>query len=125
MIEVTFVPAMPGWEVLYYFKGGRFETAPVVAWGASVNDDGFVRAIPVTSDLAWHMEDDRPICTPDGDVTLGELEKWPTVWAWLADMERRESEDPNSLPPDRPAPQDGGNGPIVLENYRRRFQEEK
>jgi hypothetical protein len=120
MIEVSFILARPGWEVLYYFKGGRFETAPIVAWGIEAGDDDFIRAIPVTTDLAWSPDDDRAICTPDGEVTCGELEKWPTVWAWLDDMQRRESEEPDKLPPERPPM--GGNT-VVLDNYRRKFQE--
>ena len=33
--DVAFVMALPGWDVLYYFHGGRFETAPIVAWGVT------------------------------------------------------------------------------------------
>jgi hypothetical protein len=127
MIEVTFVTAMPGWEVLYYFKGGRFETSPVIAWGVHAVEGTFVRAAPVTADLAWALDDDRTLCTPDGDVTCGELEKWPTVWAWLEDMQRRETEEPGALPPERPparVPSDG-NAPIVLDNFRRKFQKQE
>ena len=70
--EVSFVLAFPGWEILYYFRGGRFETAPVVAWAIHEVDGGFARAVPVTSDIAWSIDDDRALCTPDGDVTCGE-----------------------------------------------------
>lgn len=123
MAEVSFVVASPGWDVLYYFKGGRYETAPIIAWAVVVQDDIFVRATPVTTDLAWSLEDDRTICTPDGDVTHGELEHWPNVPQWLADMERREREAPDKLPAERPTgkPQGDGNAPIVLDNFRRKF----
>ena len=88
--EVSFVFAFPGWEVLYYFKGGRFESTQIVAWAIHAEEGMFIRTSPVTTDLAWALDDDRTICTPDGDVTCGELERWPTVGAWLADMQRRE-----------------------------------
>lgn len=127
MIEVSFVFAFPGWEVLYYFKGGRFETAPVVAWAVqdTVTADGpFVRVVPVTADLAWSSDDDRPLCTPDGDVTCGELERWDSVWEWLADMQRREREEPDKLPTERSQAQPPGEGtaPIVLNNFRKKFE---
>lgn len=96
--EVTFVVALPGWDVLYYFKGGRFETTPIIAWAVFV-DGGMTRAIPVTSDVEWALDDSRPICTPDGDVTLGDLEHWSSVWTWLDDMKKREQNDPRALPP--------------------------
>ena len=121
--EVSFVIAFPGWEVLYYFKGGRFESAPIVAWAIHAVEGSFARAVPVTTDMAWSLEDDRPICTPDGDVTLGELERWPTVAIWLDDMQRRESEDPQSLPPERPPTEREGQGnTLVLDIFRRKFQ---
>lgn len=123
--EVSFVACLGDWQVLYYFRGGRFESAPIVAWAIHAVEGSFARAVPVTTDMAWSLEDDRPICTPDGDVTLGELERWPTVAVWLDDMQRRESEDPQSLPlerpPTEPMPYSEGNAPLVLENYRRRF----
>ena len=122
-MELNFVVALPGWEVLYYSKGGRFETAPIVAWGIYFAGD-FVRAVPITTDLAWLPEDSRVICTPDGDVTRGDVERWPTVWAWLEDMKRRESEG-GELPPDRPAGEQAAveGNTVVLDNYRRKFQE--
>ena len=125
--EVSFVLAFPGWEVLYYFKGGRFETAPIIAWGIHAVEGTFARAVPITADLAWALEDDRTICTPDGDVTRGELERWPNVYAWLEDMQRRETEEPGALPSERPPAQSpsDGNAPIVLENFRRKFQKQE
>lgn len=93
MTDITFVVALPGWDVLYY-RNGRYDTAPVVAWGVSVDDNGFVRAVPVTSDVSWAVEDSRPIWTPDGEVTCGDLEQWPTIEAWLADMQKREIRRP-------------------------------
>lgn len=125
--DVTFVIALPGWEVLYYFKGGRFETAPIVAWGIVVDEvgNGVVRVTPVTTDLAWSLDDERTICTPEGDVTCGDFQRWPNLWEWLADMQRRETEEPDKLPLDRPSPPSDGNAPVVLENYRRRFQRQE
>ena len=119
--NVAFVMALPGWEVLYYFRGGRFETAPVVAWGVTAQEGVFVRATPVTTDLAWSYDDERTICTPDGDVTCGDLERWDSIWSWLDEMKRREAEAPDTLPPERPetAPPSPGKAPIMLENFRR------
>lgn len=126
-IEVSFVACLGNWEALYYFRGGRFESASIVAWAIHAVEGSFARAVPVTTDMAWSLEDDRPICTPDGDVTLGELERWPTVAIWLDDMQRRESEDPRSLPPERPSPiqPTDSTAPIVLENYRQKFQRQE
>ncbi len=125
--NVAFVMALPGWDVLYYFHGGRFETAPVVAWGIVAQEGTFVRAFPVTTDLAWSIEDTRAICTPDGDVTVGDLERWDSVWSWLDDMKRRESDAPDTLPPERPSttplPPSAGNAPLVLENFRQKFRQ--
>lgn len=126
MTDVAFVMALPGWEVLYYLRGGNFTSSPVVAWGITAQDDTFVRAIPVTADLAWSIDDSRPICTTDGEVTCGDLERWDNVWTWLDEMKRREAEDPNSLPPERPATrpaQTSGNAPLVLENFRQKFRQ--
>jgi hypothetical protein len=125
--EVSFVPASQGWEVLYYFKGGRFETAPIIAWGIHAAEGTFARAIPVTADMAWTLDEDRAICTPDGDVTLGDIERWPTVWAWLEDMQRRETDEPGALPPEHPPTHDPfeGNAPLVLANFRRKFQKQE
>lgn len=123
MVEVTFVVALPGWEVLYFFKGGRFQSTPVVAWGVTVDENGFTRISPVTTDMQWSLDDDRALCSPDGVVTLGELERWETVWEWLADMVRRERGEPDKLPAPRPeaVSQSPGNAPVVLNNYRKRF----
>lgn len=125
--EVAFVACLGDWEVLYYFKGGRFETAPIVAWGIVAQEGTFVRAFPVTTDLAWSIEDNRAICNMDGEVTCGDLERWDTVWAWLDEMQRRESDAPDMLPPERPLAQRAtpfdGNAPVVLENFRQRFRQ--
>jgi len=124
--EVAFVMALPGWDVLYYFKGGRFETAPIVAWGIIAQEGIFVRAFPVTTDLAWSIEDSRPISTPDGDVTCGDLERWETVQIWLDEMIRRETENPNAFPSERPSPQTmAGPKPkiLALDNFRHKFQQ--
>ena len=124
--EVSFVACLGDWQVLYYFRGGRFESAPIVAWAIHAVEGSFARAVPITADLAWALEDDRTICTPDGDVTCGELERWPSVWAWLEDMQRRETEEPGALPPERPVPAPSeGNAPVVLDNYRRKFQQQE
>lgn len=120
--EVQFVMAFPGWEVLYYFKGGRYDSAPVVAWGIHAIDGVFARAVPITSDLAWDIHDDRTICTPDGDVTHSEHEHWPTLATWLDDMQRRETENPDKLPTARPSPQLVEGNTLVLDNFRRKFQ---
>lgn len=126
-VEVSFIVASPGWEVLYYCKGGRFEAAPIIAWGLHAVEGTFARAVPITADLAWALEDDRTICAPNGDVTLGELGRWPSVWAWLEDMQRCETEEPGALPPERPPAQQTfeGNAPLVLDNFRRRFQKQE
>jgi len=125
--EVSFVTAFPGWEVLYYVVGGGFETTPIIAWGIHAVEGTFVRAVPVTADMAWTLEDDRTICTPDGDVTCGELKRWPNVWAWLEDMQRCETEEPGALPSERPLEQlpSDGNAPLVLDNFRRKFQKQE
>ena len=41
--EVSFVFAFPGWEVLYYFKGGRFESTQIVAWAIHAEEGMFIR----------------------------------------------------------------------------------
>ena len=122
--EVSFVLAFPGWEVLYYFKGGRFESAPIVAWAIHAVEGSFARAVPVTTDMAWSLEDDRPICTPDGDVTLGDLERWPSVWAWLDDMKKREVNNPESLPPTPSIPLGNKRGApvLALDSFRGKFE---
>ena len=122
--EVTFVVALPGWDVLYYFKGGRFETTTVIAWGIFVDENGFTRVSPVTSDVQWSLDDDRPICTPDGDVTLGDLERWPSVWAWLDDMKKREVNNPESLPPTPSIPLGNKRGApvLALDSFRGKFE---
>ena len=121
--NVAFVMALPGWEVCYYLKGGRFETAPVVAWGVTAQDGVFVRATPVTSDLAWSYDDERTICTPDGDVTCGDLERWDSLWAWLDEMKRRERDEPDELPAERAAPPTAGPHPkvLALDNFRHKL----
>jgi hypothetical protein len=122
--EVSFVLAFPGWEVLYYFRGGRFESAPIVAWAIHAVEGSFARAVPVTTDMAWSLEDDRPICTPDGDVTLGDLERWPSVWAWLDDMKKREVNNPESLPPTPSIPLGNKRGApvLALDSFRGKFE---
>ena len=126
MTEVSFVLAMPGWDVVYYVKGGSYESSPIVAWAVHAVDGTFMRATPVTTDLAWALDDDRVICTPEGDVTCGEFERWPNLPTWLEDMQRREAENPDALPPGRPPLSQSavpeGNAPIVLENFRRKFE---
>jgi len=123
--NVAFVMAFPGWSVLYYMRGGRFESAPIVAWGVTAQDGVFVRATPVTTDLAWSYDDERTICTPDGDVTCGDLERWDTIWSWLDEMKRRENEAPDTLPPERPQGQPAEPKPklLALDNFRQKFRQ--
>lgn len=120
---VNFVVALPGWEVLYYFKGGRFETAHVIAWAIVPDADSFAHTYPITTD-SWALEDSRPVCTPDGDVTCGDLEHWSSVWDWLDDMKKREADDPRSLPPSPPTKiGDPKGAPVLaLDAFRTKFQ---
>ena len=122
--EVTFVPCMGNWDVLYYSEGGRFTTTPVIAWVITADSDGFVHTYPITLD-AWALEDSRPVCGPDGDVTCGDLEHWDNVWMWLDDMRKRETADPRALPPG-PGVRigDSKKAPVLaLDNFRHRFQQ--
>lgn len=85
--EPTFVAAAPGWDVLTRsLVAGFYESTPVVAW-ACLRSDEFVRAFPVTAALAWSLNEDRVVCTPDGRVIEGDKE-WATIEAWLGDTPR-------------------------------------
>ncbi len=110
--EVSFVVALPGWEVLYYIKGGDFKAISVIAWGVVMNGDA-ARVYPVEVGAAeWPLIEERPLCSPDGYVSYGE-KSWPTVWAWLDDMKLTE-------PPDFSIPH-ASTGVLALDKYRHKF----
>jgi len=124
MIEVSFVVALPGWEVLTYIKGGQFETAPIVSWAIVEDvDTEAVKLKPITTALTVSLDEDFAICSPDGDVTEGVTGKWPTVWSWLDTMLQREADGTLNAPPPAPQPVEGNT--VVLDNYRRKFQAEE
>ena len=121
MIEVSFVVALQGWEVLTYVKGGQFETAPVVSWAVvGDTDTELFQLKPVTTSMTVALDVEYVICSPDGDVTEGLTGKWPTVWQWLDTMVQREVDGTLNDPPPAP-PVEGGNT-VVLDAYRRKFQ---
>jgi hypothetical protein len=123
MLEVSFVVAMPGWEVLTYVKGGQFETAPIVSWAiVGDTDTETFKLKPVTAALTISVDEDFPICSPDGDVTEGITGKWATVWQWLVEMQDREARGTLDERPTAPPPPDAPNT-VVLDTYRRKFQQ--
>jgi hypothetical protein len=114
--DVDFVPAAAGWDVLYYGGDGTYEQTPIVAWAVLRDEGGFLRAVPVTADTAWSLDEDRTVCLPDGTVTCGDKMAWTSISAWLAAMIERG--EPRTLQPDEPSP----TPPIVLDKFRNRFQ---
>ncbi len=123
--EVSFVLALPGWEVLDYFGEDNFITSPVVAWAIVAGPDGVIYTSPVTTDSTWALDDTRTLCDPEGIVTQNEddgtVTRWDTLWDWLDTM-KKESAAPPRLRP-RPAESEGL-APVVLDNYRRKFQQQ-
>ena len=111
--EVTFVVALPNWEVLYYLKDGDFKTESVVAWGVILDSDGKTHVHPVLIGDERALSDIRPLLSPDGDVSYG-AKSWPTVWAWLDDMKKTDAA-PDFAIPRAPA------GVTVLDSFRNRF----
>jgi len=111
--EVSFVVALPGWEVLYYVKGGDFSAVAVIAWGVILGSDGVSHVHPVTVGAAeWPLDQERPLCSPDGDVSYNG-KNWPTVWAWLDEMKTTE---PTAL-----AISHAPTGVLALDKYRHKF----
>jgi len=117
--EVEFVPAVAGWEVLYYRKTGRYDATPIVAWAVLRDSEGYLHATAVTTDLAWSFDAERYICGPDGRVSLGGI-AWETIPDWIEEMVKCDAEGQII-----PAASATSVPPIVLENYRRRFTEPK
>jgi hypothetical protein len=126
--EVTFIPALPGWEVLYYrrasaTRGPEFSTMPVIAWGVYM-EENLERAQPVTADGGFGYDEARTICSPNGEVICGDLEHWDNVWHWFDAMKRRETTAPETLPPeqeDEPTMADPRNV-LAMDKYRHKFQ---
>jgi hypothetical protein len=127
-VEITFIAALPGWDVLYYSKatatrGPEWSSTPVIAWGI-YEEDSFVRAQPVTADCAWSYDDARTICGPNGEVICGDLEHWDNIGHWFDEMKRREVTAPSTLP--EPAPEEQGmtnpHNILALDKFRDRFR---
>jgi hypothetical protein len=120
--DVEFVAALPGWDVLYYMGEGVYESVPVISWALLHDADGYLRTVAVTPDLAWNINADRIICTPDGQVFWGDDEGWPCIAAWLDAMkERGEAPMAREVVEHEPVPVPSG--VAVLSNFRKRFEE--
>lgn len=128
MVEITFIAALPGWDVLYYRRatekrGPEWSSTPVVAWGI-YEDEGFVRAQPVSADCSWSYEDARVICGPNGEVVYGDLEHWDSIGHWFDEMKRREVTAPDTLPSEQEQdlPMTNPSNILALDTFRDKFR---
>ena len=110
------IGAQPGWDVLYYRGDCDYVSEPIVAW-AILDREGFVKAVPCTADCEFDLDHERTIMAPDGSIRCGDTERWDHIAQWLDTMRNRNIGDqhPASGPSE-------GTAPIVLDNFRRRFQ---
>ncbi len=121
-----FVGASPGFDVLYYREGDRFDAEPVVAW-AIAEKEGFAKAHPITSDVGWALDAERAVMAPDGSIRCGDLEHWSNITEWLDTMRNRAAGDDDR----RRAVQRGlasvNGGPgapvLALDTFRHKFQQ--
>lgn len=87
------IGAQPGWDVLYYdYDAASYVAEPIVAW-AILDCEGFLKAVPITSDSLFALDDERTIMAPDGSVRANDVEYWPNVVAWLDTMRNRKMAD--------------------------------
>lgn len=97
--DIQYVPAYPGYEVLIYKGNSQYETLPVVAWAILRDENGIVRAVPVTVGSSFSVEEDSYVWFPTGAVTCGEDEYYEDLADWIAEMDKRGVPDSHPVEP--------------------------
>lgn len=115
-VDVDYVAAAPGFDVLTYLPTSRdFNARPVVAWAVTLDPtEGVVHAYPVSVGRDQAFADDPVVRLPTGEVVCGDME-WSNTAKWLDFRQHDTPQEP------KPTPQQMA--PVLaLDAFRNRFK---